>query len=334
METSCSATFGSVNFGRCCLSTSEYRCEADVTENHVNRQGKSFNCKLCFLWWHVSGRTENDRKKNQLASGRRWSLLGQVIKYTIVKTQNYDDIVNCASVTNCIVNNFQCLVRDRPGNCHVVETRSRQITTKHEKNSGYLIPYCWFYCLQQTFISTQGYKKIWSPWENANNSEKTEQWQNSVRKCEQNYPERASFTFWAVKTLRKWYSSRVGENMSELFCCLWKKSSHMKMWSFQGRNIDTACKITAENRLCFAYIHKKHGFRSCPRLRKCSKDGCTSSHETLLHRVDGVLPSKPRNTQHTGKKNKPKFIQFKTRTTWIRQVFLSAPVLRVFCRPL
>ena len=34
-------------------------------------------------------------------------------------------------------------------------------------------------------------------------------------------------------------------------------------------------------------------FRQCPSPRKCRKDGCKSSHNTLLHGAERVFPAKP-----------------------------------------
>ena len=34
-------------------------------------------------------------------------------------------------------------------------------------------------------------------------------------------------------------------------------------------------------------------FRQCPSPRKCRKDGCNSSHNTLLHGAEKVFPAKP-----------------------------------------
>ena len=51
-------------------------------------------------------------------------------------------------------------------------------------------------------------------------------------------------------------------------------------------------KVVAEATLCFSCFREKHMFRRCPNPRKCRKDGCNSSHNTLLNEAERVYPSK------------------------------------------
>ena len=51
-------------------------------------------------------------------------------------------------------------------------------------------------------------------------------------------------------------------------------------------------KIVAENKLCFSCLKGNHSFRQCPQPRKCNKDGCNSSHNTLLHGAERVFQPK------------------------------------------
>ena len=48
----------------------------------------------------------------------------------------------------------------------------------------------------------------------------------------------------------------------------------------------------AEAMLCFSCLQDKHIFRQCKSPRKCRKDGCNSSHNTLLHGSEKVFPAK------------------------------------------
>ena len=52
-------------------------------------------------------------------------------------------------------------------------------------------------------------------------------------------------------------------------------------------------------------LRDKHMFRQCPSPRKCKKDGCNSSHNTLLHGAESVFPAKPstNNNINTSKSN-------------------------------
>ena len=66
-------------------------------------------------------------------------------------------------------------------------------------------------------------------------------------------------------------------------------------------------KIVAENKLCFSCLKGNHSFRQCPQPRKCNKDGCNSSHNTLLHGAERVFQPrttpKPSTNQATGSRS-------------------------------
>ena len=49
--------------------------------------------------------------------------------------------------------------------------------------------------------------------------------------------------------------------------------------------------VVAEAKLS-SCLREKHMFRQCPNPRKCRKDGCNSSHNTLLHEAERFYPSK------------------------------------------
>ena len=52
-------------------------------------------------------------------------------------------------------------------------------------------------------------------------------------------------------------------------------------------------KVVAEGKLCFFCLRDKQMFRQCKSSRKCRKDGCNSSHNTLLHGDERDFPAKP-----------------------------------------
>ena len=66
-------------------------------------------------------------------------------------------------------------------------------------------------------------------------------------------------------------------------------------------------KIVAENKLCFSCLKGNHSFRQCPQPRKCNKDGCNSSHNTLIHGAERVFQPrttpKPSTNQATGSRS-------------------------------
>ena len=48
----------------------------------------------------------------------------------------------------------------------------------------------------------------------------------------------------------------------------------------------------AENKRCFSCFNGQHSFRKCPQPRKCTKDGCRSTHNTLLHGAEKIFTRK------------------------------------------
>ena len=48
-------------------------------------------------------------------------------------------------------------------------------------------------------------------------------------------------------------------------------------------------RIVADNKLCFSCFQPNHSFRQCPQPRKCTKDGCESSHNTFLHGAERIF---------------------------------------------
>ena len=89
--------------------------------------------------------------------------------------------------------------------------------------------------------------------------------------------------------------------------CIVCKGSH-QLWEcrvFKEKTPTQRAKVVAEAKLCFSCLRDKHMFRQCPSPRKCRKDGCNSSHNTLLHGAERVFPAKPstNNNIDTSKSN-------------------------------
>ena len=67
--------------------------------------------------------------------------------------------------------------------------------------------------------------------------------------------------------------------------CVACKEKH-PLWrspAFRGKTPTKRAKLVADNKLCFSCLNQNHTFRQYPQTRKCTKDGCGSSHNTFLH---------------------------------------------------
>ena len=67
------------------------------------------------------------------------------------------------------------------------------------------------------------------------------------------------------------------------------------MWkcpTFRGKTPTERARIVADKKLCFSCFNQNHTFRQCPQPRKCTKDGCGSSHNTFLHGADRIFAKK------------------------------------------
>ena len=60
--------------------------------------------------------------------------------------------------------------------------------------------------------------------------------------------------------------------------------------SFKEKTTTQRAKIAAENELCFSCLKGMYSFRTCPRQRKCTIEGCRSTHKFLLHGAESILP--------------------------------------------
>ena len=95
--------------------------------------------------------------------------------------------------------------------------------------------------------------------------------------------------------------------LTSISSCIVCKGSHW-LWEcrvFKEKTPTQRAKVVAEAKLCFSCLRDKHMFRQCPSPRKCRKDGCNSSHNTLLHGAERVFPAKPstNNNIDTSKSN-------------------------------
>ena len=87
--------------------------------------------------------------------------------------------------------------------------------------------------------------------------------------------------------------SRTKPNQVQLNCNVCK--DYHPLWRcrvFLDKTPTDRAKIVAENKLCFSCLKGNHSFRQCPQPRKCNKDGCNSSHNTLLHGAERVFQPK------------------------------------------
>ena len=75
-------------------------------------------------------------------------------------------------------------------------------------------------------------------------------------------------------------------------------------------------------------------FRQCPNPRKCRKDGCNSSHNTLLHGAERVYPSKSpsnniSNSNAGANQSKLPSVQSSSKTTTLSSVSNVKGLLQV-----
>ena len=63
--------------------------------------------------------------------------------------------------------------------------------------------------------------------------------------------------------------------------------------TFRKKTPTERAKLVAQAKLCFSFFQPDHSFRQCPQLRKCTKEGCGSTHNTFLHGSEGVFKKQP-----------------------------------------
>ena len=71
--------------------------------------------------------------------------------------------------------------------------------------------------------------------------------------------------------------------------------------TFRKKTPTERAKLVAQNKLCFSCFQPDHSFRQCPQPRKCTKEGCGSTHNTFLHGAERVFKKQPepRNQENT-----------------------------------
>ena len=80
---------------------------------------------------------------------------------------------------------------------------------------------------------------------------------------------------------------------------LHRTSSSMAVSSLQRKKPTQRAKIIAQHKLCFLYLNDEHSFRQCPNPRKCTKEGCASSHNTLLQAAERIFPSRTKPVEQS-----------------------------------
>ena len=86
--------------------------------------------------------------------------------------------------------------------------------------------------------------------------------------------------------------------------CVACKESH-PIWrctDFCRKTPTERTKIAAKSKLCFSCLNEGHAFRQCPQPRKCTKEGCSSSHNTLLHGSEKLFPHKTSSAKNKDNK--------------------------------
>ena len=91
--------------------------------------------------------------------------------------------------------------------------------------------------------------------------------------------------------------------------CIVCKDNH-PLWRcgvFLNKTPIDRAKTAAENKLCFSCLKGNHSFRQCPQPRKCNKDVCNSSHNSLIHGAERFFQPrttpKPSTNQATGSRS-------------------------------
>ena len=103
--------------------------------------------------------------------------------------------------------------------------------------------------------------------------------------------------FFAATTSSQQSVSAKGKGDKPSNTCVACKENH-PLWrcpAFRGKTPTERAKLVADKKLCFSSFNQNHMFRQCPQPRKCTKDGCRSSHNTFLQGADKIFTKKVTN---------------------------------------
>ena len=119
-------------------------------------------------------------------------------------------------------------------------------------------------------------------------------------------------------------------------CIVCKGNHRICEWRvFKEMSPTQRAKVVVEAKLCFSCLREKHTFRQCPNPRKCRKDECNSSHNTLLHGAERVYPSKSPSINNNSNSNaganqsKLSSVQSSSKTTTLSSVSNVKSLLQV-----
>ena len=105
------------------------------------------------------------------------------------------------------------------------------------------------------------------------------------------------------------------------------KGNHF-IWEFRvftEKSPTQRAKVVAEAKLSFSRLRATHMIRQCPNPRKCRKNGCNSSHNTLLYGAERVNSSKSPSTNNSNSnaganQSKLSIVQSSSQTTTLSSV--------------
>ena len=106
-----------------------------------------------------------------------------------------------------------------------------------------------------------------------------------------------------LKCILKPQQSSPSTSLSRSIVC---KESHWQ-WEcrvFEEKTNMQRAKVVAEAKLCFSCLRGMHMFRQCKNHRKSRKDGCSSTHNTLLQGAERVFPAIPLTNNNNNKTSK------------------------------
>ena len=103
----------------------------------------------------------------------------------------------------------------------------------------------------------------------------------------------------AATTSKNQQNSALKPKSDRLPNCVACKENH-PLWRcpvFRKKTPTERAKLVTDNKLCFSSFNTNHSFRQCPQHRKCTKEGCESTHNTFPHGADRIFPNKNQVTK-------------------------------------